>query len=93
MEEQIFIVTRQNFYVSRGNNHAMAMNNPVVGAWHSKLMVDAFFRRRSSDFIERGYTYEHVKEPHSLGTIERYIIKDKDGKIYCTYSVIIEPLI
>lgn len=93
MNEQIFIVTRQNFFVSRGVHYAMAMCNPVVGAWQSKQMVDEFFERRIQNFIANGFVCEHVKEDHSLGTIERYIIKDKYGVVDCSYSVIVEPLI
>lgn len=93
MEDQIFIVTRQHFYVSRGTHHAMASDCPIVGAWRSKLMIDAFFRRRSSDFIEKGWTVEHVKESSSLGIIERYIVKNKQGYPEVSYSVILEPLL
>lgn len=93
MNEHIFIVTRQNFYVSRNVHYAMAMSCPVVGAWQSKRMVDEFFERRVPDFIAKGFVCEHVKEDNSLGVVERYIIKDKYGVVDCAYSVIIEPLI
>lgn len=92
MKETIFIVTRQNFYVSRNVHYAMAMYCPVVVACQSRLMVDEFFERRIPDFIAKGFVCEHVKEDHSLGVVERYIIKDKCGVVDCAYSVIIEPL-
>lgn len=93
MKETIFIVTRQNFYVSRNVHYAMAMYNPVVGAWQSRRMVDEFFERRIPDFIAKGFVCEHVDEGNSLGVVERFIIKDKCGVVDCVYSLIIEPLI
>lgn len=93
MEKKIFIVTKQNYYVSRNVHYAMAMYNPVVVAGQSMRRVDDFFSRRIPQFIERGYTCEHVKESNSFGVVERYIIKDKCGVVDCAYSVIVEPLI
>lgn len=93
MKETIFIVTRQNFYVSRNVHYAMAMYNPVVGAWQSRRMVDEFFERRIPDFIAKGFVCEHVNEGISLGVVERFIIKDKCGVVDCAYSVIVESLL
>lgn len=93
MNEQIIIVTRQDFYVSRCTCYALASDNPVVGVWLSKRMVDDFFSRRIPQFIERGCTCEHVKEPNSTGVVDRYIIKDENGELDCVYIVTLEPVI
>ena len=92
MNEQIFVATRQDYYVSRGVCYVLASDNPVVGVWQSKRMVDDFFNRRIPHFIERGCTCEHVKEPNSTGVVDRYIIKDADGYVDCVYIVTLEPL-
>lgn len=93
MVQEIFIVTRQHFYASRGEHHAMASDNPIVGAWQSKQMVDDFFKRRIPFYTERGYTCEYVRVPDSIGVLELYTIKNKEGFIDCTYSVILEPVL
>lgn len=93
MLEQIYIVTRQDCFVERGHRYALPSDNLVVGAWVSKDMVDYFFVRRIASYIEHGFTVDHVKEPNSTGVVDRYITKDRDGEIYCTYSVVLELLI
>lgn len=93
MNEQIYIVTRQDCFDSHGHRYALISDNLVVGAWQSKLMVDHFFERRIPFFIEQGYICEHFPESNSTGLVDRYIIKDRDGEINCSYSVILEPLI
>lgn len=93
MSKLIIIVTRQNYYSSRESKHVMDMINPIVGAWESRRMVDEFFERRLKDFIANGYVYEHVNESHSIGMVERYLIKDPDEGLIVSYSVILEPLL
>lgn len=93
MSKLIFIVTRQNHYVTRGVNHALGMDNPIVGAWESRRMVDEFFERRLIDFIAKGYIYEHINESNSVGLLERYLIKDPDEGVIVSYSVILESLL
>lgn len=93
MYEQIYIVTRQDYCVSRGHRYALISDNPIVGAWKTKRMLDDFFARRIPRFIERGFSCEHVKEPNSTGVVDRYIIKDEHGDDDCVYIVSLEPLI
>lgn len=93
MVEQIFIVVCQRYYISRGTRHAMTTDNPVVGSWQSIQMVDEFFERRLKDFDSKGLICVHVKQPNSQGCIERYIIKNAQGEIELSYSVILEYLL
>lgn len=93
MNEQIYIVTRQDCFDCRGRRYALISDNVVVGALQSKLMVDYFFKRRIPEYIEHGYTCEHLTEANSTGLVDRYIIKDRDGEINTVYSVILEPVI
>lgn len=93
MYEQIYIVTRQDYCVSRGHRYVLASENPIVGVWQSKRMLDDFFSRRMSHFIERGWSFQHFKEPNSTGVVDRYIIKDEDGNDDCVYIVSLEPVI
>lgn len=90
MNEQVFIVTWQQYHVSCDPLCVFPEVYPIVGVWLLKEILDDFLDTRFKNLIANGFVVEHKVWPYSCGPIERYLIKNKDGNLVRDYSVYLE---
>lgn len=93
MYHEVYIITRQVFFQSRGVHYACADNNPVVAVFETLAHAIEFAERFSANDDASGTKLEVINHHSSVGLMYSYVCRDENNLADRAYNIIHETVL
>ncbi len=93
MNHEIYIITRQMRYESRGVRHAIEENNPVVAVFETLSHAIECVERLTANYDESRTKTEVTNHHSSVGLMLTYVCKDVLDQVDVAYNIVHETVL